>query len=327
MQAIILTQFGGPEVLTFSEIPTPQPGPEQLLVRVKATALNRADLLQRKGKYPPPADESNIPGLEISGEVAAIGKDVTDYKVGDRVFGLVGSGAYAEYCIIDHQVAMPIPESLSYIEAAAIAEAFLTASEAIFSLGNLQPDESILIHAGGSGVGTAGIQLAKQIGATVFTTVGSADKQEKLNNAFHPDGILNYKQEDFAETLQQLTKQRGVNVIIDFIGASYLAKNLESLQSQGRLICVGLMGGTKTEIDLARVQKQRLQIKGLVMRVRSLAEKRMISQHFIQRWLPLFAEGKLKPVIDSVFPFADIQAAHTRMESNLNFGKIVLEVS
>lgn len=325
MQAITLKHFGNPDVLTFSELPTPTPGPEQLLVRVKATALNRADLIQRRGKYPPPPGESEILGLEIAGEVVAIGDHVLEYKIGDAVFGLVGSGAYAEYCLIDHKVAMPIPEGLSFVEAAAVAEAFLTANEALFTLGNLQANENILIHAGGSGVGTAGIQLANQVNAHVFTTVGSTEKIKKLNS-FHTDAIINYKTEDFANEIQMFTQQQGVDVIIDFIGASYFEKNMRLLKPNGRLICVGLMGGATAEINLDRVLRQRLQIKGLVMRIRSLADKRAIAQRFKERWLPLFSTGQLKPVIDSVFSWKDVQKAHQYMEDNLNFGKIVLEI-
>ncbi len=327
MHAIIYNNTGGPEVLTLADIPTPSPGPEQLLVRVQAAALNRADLLQRRGKYSPPAGESTILGLEIAGEITALGSQVTHHKIGDRICGLVGGGAYAEYCLIDHKVAMPIPSNLSYIEAAAIPEAFLTASEALFTLGDLQTGENILIHAGGSGVGTAAIQLAQQVQAQIYATVGSNEKKTKLDITLHPAAIINYKEENFAEQLKQLTQNKGVNVIIDFIGASYFAENLQSLSMQGRLVCVGLMGGTTAEINLERVLRQRLQIKGLIMRARSIAEKRVMTQHFIHRWLPLFASGKLKPIIDSVFPLQEAQAAHRQMESNTSFGKIILTLA
>lgn len=320
MRAITLKHFGDPDVLVVSERPIPTPEANQLLVRVKASALNRADLLQRRGKYPPPPGESDILGLEIAGEVAALGADVTNFNVGDRVCGLVGGGAYAEYCLIDHKVAMPIPTHLSFTEAAAIPEAFLTANEAIFTLGNLQQNDSILIHAGGSGVGSAGIQLAHQVNARVFTTIGSPEKMEKVKR-LHPEKIINYKQQDFAIEIPE-----GVHVIIDFIGASYLSQNLHTLKPNGRLVCVGLMGGSKTEIDLSRVQTLMLQIKGLRMRTRSLAEKREITQRFQERWLPLFQDGKLTPVIDSVFEFENVKAAHQHMESNANVGKIVLTI-
>ena len=314
MQAITIKNFGGPEVLTMSDIPMPTPGPEQLLVRVKATALNRADLLQRRGNYPPPSGESDILGVEIAGEVTAVGDQVTQYKPGQRVFGLVGSGGYAEYCVIDQFTAMPIPENLDFVAAAAVPEAFLTANEAVFTLGNLQKNESILIHAGASGVGSAAIQLAKQAGATVFTTVRSPEKIEKIKS-LGADFISN-----------QIPENQTVDVIIDFIGASYFAQNIQSLKPGGRLICVGLMGGAKTEINLDQVLMRRLQIKGLIMRMRSLADKRAITQRFSSHWLPLFSAGKIHPIVDSVFPLSEARQAHERMESNANVGKIVLRV-
>jgi tumor protein p53-inducible protein 3 len=326
MLAITFKNAGGPEELALTHVQTPTPNPTQLLIRVKATALNRADLLQRRGKYSPPPGESDILGLEIAGEVAARGCDVTRFNIGDRVFGLVGSGGYAEYCLIDHETAMPIPESFSFVEAAAVPEAFLTANEAIFTLGNLQPHETILIHAGASGVGTAGIQLAHHIGATVLSTVSTSAKKACVLT-LGAKAAIDYKQEDFVVELKKLTHNQGVNVIIDFIGASYLPRNLQSLQPSGRLICVGLMGGTKAEINLESIIMQRLQIKGLIMRTRSLEDKRAMAQNFCQRWLPLLAERKIQPIIDSIYPFSDVQKAHQKMEENANIGKIVLEVS
>jgi putative PIG3 family NAD(P)H quinone oxidoreductase len=323
MHAVTLNGFGGTDVLTIAEIPQPTPGPEQVLVHVKAAALNRADLLQRRGKYPPPPGESDILGMEIAGQIVAMGEEVIGFGIGEKVFGLVGSGAYAEYCLIDQGMVMPIPEHLSYIEAAAIPEAFLTAQEALFSLGQLQPHESVLIHAGASGVGSAAIQLAHQMQATVYTTVSSADKMAAVKS-FGADEIINYKQQDFATEIRRATHNEGVNVIIDFVGASYLADHLDLLKIGGRLIIVGLMGGTQTEINLQPIQRKRLQLKGLAMRTRPLAEKRAVTHAFQTHWLPLFKSGKLKPVIDSTFPFKDVRAAQQRMEDNLNVGKIVL---
>ena len=311
--------------LSLTTISRPIPTASQLLVRVKATALNRADLLQRRGKYPPPPGESEILGLEIAGEVAAVGCDVTRFSIGDRVFGLVGGGGYAEYCLIDHEVAMPIPDTLSYVEAAAVPEAFLTANEAIFTLGDLQPHETILIHAGASGVGTAGIQLAHHIGATVLTTVGTAEKEAYVL-ALRADAAINYKQMDFVTALKSLTHNQGVNLILDLIGANYLMRNLQSLCPNGRLICVGLLGGAKTEIDLGYLLKQRLQMKGLIMRSRTLDDKRAMTQRFCHQWLSLLAERKIYPIIDSIYPLADAQKAHEKMEANGNIGKIVLEI-
>ena len=323
MRAITLKNFGGPEVLTLAKVPQPLPGPDQILVHVKACGLNRADLLQRRGKYPPPAGESDILGMEIAGTVAAMGENVEGFGAGEKVFGLVGSGAYADYCLIDQGMAMPIPERFTFEAAAAIPEAFLTAQEVVFSLAQLQPKESILIHAGASGVGSAAIQLAKQMGAVVYTTTGSDEKIAKIKD-FGADFIINYKEKDFSEEIMRLTDNKGVNVIIDFIGAEYLMQHLKLLQIAGRLSIVGLMRGTTAEIDLSLVQKKRLQIKGMAMRTRPLAEKRRVTQHFQQHWLPLFINGKLKPVVDSVFPITEAQAAHEYMENNLNVGKIIL---
>lgn len=323
MQAITLKNFGGPEVLSISNLPQPIPGPEQVLVHVKACGLNRADLLQRRGKYPPPAGASDILGLEIAGQVVAMGANVSGFGSGEKVFGLVAGGAYAEYCLIDQGSLMPMPENLSYTDAAAIPEAFLTAQEAMFSLGQLQKHESILIHAGASGVGSAAIQLAKQMQATVYTTVSSQEKLQKIKN-LGADAVINYKQEDFAAEIMRLSDNRGVDVIIDFIGASYFAQHIKILKPCGRLVLVGLMGGAKTEINLDQIHMKRLQIKGLVMRTRSLADKRLLTQHFQKHWLPLFTNDKLKPVIDSIYPFSEVQAAHERMENNLNVGKIIL---
>lgn len=325
MRAVTFTQFGEPNVLTLSDIPQPTPLAEQLLVRVKATALNRADLLQRRGKYAPPAGEPTTMGLEIAGDVVAIGSAVTQHAIGDRVFGLVGGGGYAEYCVIDQGTAMPIPSSLSYIEAAAIPEAFLTANEAIFTLGECQKNQTLLLHAGGSGISTAGIQLAHHCGASVFVTYGSPDKQSKIA-AFKPEAMIPYKETSFADAIQTLTNHRGVDVIVDFIGASALENNLSSLAEGGRLICVGLMGGRTSEINLDLILKRRLQIKGLIMRTRSLADKRAMTTAFCKNWLPALAKQEIKPVIDSVFLFSDVKKAHERMENNLNVGKIILQI-
>lgn len=324
MLAITYKNNGGPEELKLTEVSVPTPGPFQLLVHVKATALNRADLLQRRGKYPTPPGESDILGLEIAGVVTALGDKVTRYQLGDRVFGLVGGGGYAEYCLIDHEVAMPMPDSLSFVEAAAIPEAFLTANEAIFTLGQLQPNERILFHAGASGVGTAGIQLAHCTGANVFATVGNAVKKSRIE-AMNVS-VINYKEEDFVAKLKKITHNEGVDIIIDFIGASYLMQNLNSLRPDGRLICVGLMGGAKAEIELECILSQRLQIKGLIMRKRSLDNKRAITKRFSEKWLHLLAERKIRPIIDSVYPLKDAAKAHQRMEEHANIGKIVLQI-
>lgn len=325
MFAITHKRFGDPEVLNLDEVPTPQPGAGQILVRVHATALNRADLLQRRGHYPPPPGDSEILGLELAGEVAALGDDVKHWSVGQRVFGLVGGGAYAQYCVMDAQMAMVIPENLSYQEAAAIPEAFFTANETLFTLGELKKDESVLIHAAGSGVGTAGVQMAHYVGAKVYGTTGSAEKIQKLRQ-LGIDACINYKTQDFVSEIKKITRDEGVNVVEDFIGAKYFAQNLSILKPEGRLILVGLMGGSKTDIDLNEVLRRRLQIKGSVLRTRSLADKRTITQRFYQRWLPALAKGEIKPIIHAVMSWQKVKAAHEMMEANQNFGKIVLQV-
>ena len=325
MKAITRTGDGGPDVLQLSKVPPPQPNETQLLVNVRATALNRADLIQRRGEYPPLQGESEVLGLEIAGTVANIGTEVTGFNKGDRVFGLVGGGGYAEQAIIDYRMAMAIPDEWTFEQAAAIPEVFFTANENIFTLGKLSAGETILIHAGGSGVGTAGIQIAHHAGARVFVTAGTADKIEKCKALGAIAGI-NYKQTDFANEIQRLTDNTGVDVVLDFIGAPYLERNLQILKIKGRLLQVGLMGGVTTEIDLGTVMRKRLKIIGSVMRPQSLQEKIDITQRFAQRWLPELKTRKLKPIIDSIFPLAQAREAHEYMEANKNFGKIILKV-
>ncbi len=323
MKAVILNDFGTPDVLTLSEVPSPVPSAEQLLVRVKATALNRADILQRQGLYPPPSGESDILGLELAGEVVDFGSNVNGFSVGQRVFGLVGGGGYAEYAVIDQKMAMPLPQGLDFTQAAATPEAFFTANETIFELGQLKAEESILIHAGGSGVGTAAIQMVQHIGATVYVTAGSTEKINKAMALGATAGI-NYKTQDFLREIKRLTKNKGVDVIEDFLGANYLDRNLRLLKASGRLIIVALMGGKRCDINLDIVLLKRLQIKGFIMRSRPISDKRDITSRFMQRWLPLLEQGAITPVIDSVYPFEEVKQAHEHMEANQNFGKVVL---
>ncbi len=325
MKAITRKGDGGPEVLQLSEVSPPQPTETQLLVDVKATALNRADLIQRRGGYPPPPGESEILGLEIAGTVLGMGAAVTGFNEGDRVFGLVGGGGYAEQAVIDFRMAMFMPDEWSFEEAAAVPEVFFTANENIFTLGRLSAGETILIHAGGSGVGTAGIQITHHVGARVFVTAGTSDKIDNCKALGAIAGI-NYKQSDFVTEIERLTDGDGVDVVLDFIGAPYLARNLQILKTKGRLLQVGLMGGSATEIDLGMVMRKRLQIIGSVMRPQSLDEKISITQRFVDRWLPEFKKGTLQPVIDSVYPLAQVREAHQYMEANRNFGKIILKI-
>ena len=325
MKAIIKIGDGGPGVLKLSEVETPKPKSTQLLINVKSTALNRADILQRKGLYPPPAGESEILGLELSGVVEEKGAAVTGFELGDRVFGLVGGGGYAEYAIIDCQMAMHIPEDWSFEKAAAVPEVFLTANETLFKLGCLSSGESVLIHAGGSGVGTAGIQMANNVGAKVFITAGSNEKIEKAKMLGCTEGI-NYKTHDFAESIKNLTEGKGVDIVQDFIGQPYFEKNCSILKPNGRLLLVGLMGGPNAEIDLGIILRKRLQIFGSIMRPLKLKEKISITQRFVDRWLPLLQTGVINPVIDTIMPLEKADEAHRHMESNGNFGKIILRI-
>ena len=325
MQAITVTAPGGPEVLRLVTVPDPVPGPEQVLVRVRATALNRADVMQRLGQYPPPPGESDILGLELAGEVEAVGAAVKDLTPGDRVFGLVGSGAYAEKAVIDARMAMPIPAGWSFAQAAAVPEVFFTAQETMFTLGGLKDGETVLIHAAASGVGTAGIQMARETGARIFITAGSAEKIQRCVELGAEAGC-NYKERDFADWVKAVTNGQGVDLIEDFIGATYWERNLRSLKIGGRLVLVGLMGGAKVEATLGLIMTKRLQIFGSVLRSRPLADKIAITQRFRAKWLPLLAAGRIKPIVDQVFPLAQAAEAHRYMEENRNFGKIILSV-
>ena len=325
MRAIIRIDDGGPSVLQVSEVPAPIPTATQLLVDVHATALNRADLIQRRGGYPPPPGESEILGLEIAGTVAALGSAVEGVAEGDRVFGLVGGGGYAEQAVIDYRMAMPIPEGWSFEEAAAIPEVFFTANENIFTLGELSAGETILIHAGGSGVGSAGIQISRHADANIFVTAGTQEKINKCKTLGATEGI-NYKTTDFVTEIERLTGGEGVDVVLDFIGAPYLEQNLSILKTKGRLLQVGLIGGATAEIDLSMLMRNRLKVIGSVMRPQSIEEKIAITQRFMDRWLPELKRGVLQPVIDTVFPLAEARQAHTYMEANRNFGKIILKV-
>ncbi len=325
MKAIIRKGDGGPEVLQLGEVFPPQPTDTQLLVDVKATALNRLDLIQRRGGYPPPPGESDILGLEIAGTVSGFGKAPAGFNEGDRVFGLIGGGGYAEKAVIDYRMAMLIPDGWSFEEAAAVPEVFFTANENVFTLGCLSADESILIHAGGSGVGTAGIQIANHAGASVFVTAGTTEKIQGCKALGAIAGI-NYKNLDFVDEIGRLTDGEGVDVVLDFIGSSYLASNLQILKTKGRLLQVGLMGGSTAEIDLGTLMRKRLHIIGSVMRSQSLDEKIAITQRFSERWMPALKAGTIHPVIDKVFSLSQVREAHAYMEANRNFGKIILTV-
>jgi NADPH2:quinone reductase len=324
MQAITFNDFGDADLLTLSEVADPQPRPADLLVRVHAAGVNRADLLQRRGHYGrQDFGDSTLMGLEIAGEVVAMGAEVRGHAIGDRVMGIVGGGAYAELARIDHRMAMPIPPSLDYVHAAAITEVFVTAHEALLHLARLQPGERVLIHAAAGGVGSAAVQLAHAVGAEAFATTGAAALAQV--RALGADHVIDYRGEDFAAVVERYTEGRGVDVVIDFVGAPYFERNVMSLATGGRLVQVGtLRGAEPARIPLDRLLYRHLQIFGTVMKSRPPEVKQAMSRRFRERWLDSFASGALAPVIDSVYPLAEAAAAHRHMEAGGIVGKIIL---
>jgi putative PIG3 family NAD(P)H quinone oxidoreductase len=325
MRAIVCRGAGGVEVLAMDEVPRPEPGPGQLLIRVGAAALNRADTLQRRGEYPPPPGESDILGVEVAGEVAALGTGVTGFAPGQRVFGLVPGGGYAELCLMDAEMALPVPAGWTFAEAAAVPEAFLTAHIVLCELAGLTAGESVLVHAGGSGVGTACIQLARELGARVFCTVGSEEKLARAL-ALGAEAGVDHRTRDFAREVPRLTGGDGVDVVVDFLGAEALERNLAVLRPEGRLLLVGVLTGTRCELDLDPLLLKRLRVLGTVLRGRPLEQRRAFNRRFAERWLPLLAGGRLRPVIDSIHPWEQVARAHEILEANRNFGKILLSM-
>lgn len=324
MQAIVITQPGGPEVLELREVAMPEPVADQLRVRVHATAVNRADLLQRMGRYPAPfGAPQDIPGLEFAGEVDAVGPLVETIKPGQRVFGLVSGGGYAEYLLTTERMAVLIPDELDWLLAAAIPEVFMTAHDALLQA-HFTAGEHVLIHAVGSGVGTAAVQLIRALGGLSIGTARGAGKLSGARDLGLDHGL---DAATWAADRVQHSGGRGVDLILDFVGSPYLADNLQALAPRGRLVLIGLMGGAQAQIDLSVVQRKRLQIIGTMLRSRVLEEKIAVTQAFARQVVPLLARGVVKPVIDRVFPLKDAADAHRYMEQNANFGKIVLQVT
>ena len=327
MRAVYISEFGSPDNLEIREIPDP-PKPEnaQVLVRVRAAGLNRADLLQVRGGYPPPAGYSpNIPGLEFAGEVVAVGEDVNAWTIGDRVFGITAGEAQAEFLLTDEKLLARIPDGLDFTRAAAIPEAFITAHDAIFTLGNLRRGETLLIHAVGSGVGLAALQLAKGSEATVIGTSRTADKLERCREFGLDAAIATGNGANFSERIAEITDGKGVNMILDLVGAAYFAQNLPSLALKGRLILVGLTSGRTAEFNLGLALQKRLTIIGTILRGRPTAEKAEATRKFADEVVPLIAVGTIRPNVDSVFAAMDVVAAYKYLESNVSFGKVILE--
>lgn len=324
MKAIVITRPGGPEVLEVLERPMPEPGVGQIRVRVRASALNRADLMQRQGNYPvPPGVSADIAGMEYTGEVDGLGPDTRLWKVGDRVMGIIGGAGHAEFLCVHEREAMPVPKALSWEEAAAIPEAFLTAYDALFRQLDLRMGETVLIHAVASGVGTAGLQLARAAGATVVGTSRSPAKLERARE-YGLDVMVDTSNGGWVEKVDTAIGSEGVHAILDLVGGAYLAGNLRVLALRGRMIIVGLTSGSRAELDMGVVLRKRLTMIGTVLRARQLEEKIELARDASEHLIPLFDAGKLRPVVDRVFSFAEIGKAHELMESNETFGKIVL---
>ena len=326
MKAVVLEGTGGPKVMRLGEAPMPEIGEGEVVIRIAATAINRADTQQRKGNYPPPPGESEIMGLEAAGVIETLGPNVEGWSVGDRVMTLLGGGGYATHAKAAAGTLMAIPDGFSMTEAAAIPEVFLTAYLNIFREAGLKPSETLLMHGGASGVGTAAIQLAKALGSsTVIVTVGSEDKAEACR-ALGADHAILYKQEDFADRVKALTDKRGADVILDHIGGGYFKQNTDCLAIYGRLVIIGLMGGAKAEINIGRLMVKRQRVIGSVLRARSVAEKTALTEAFRKDALHRLGTGELKPVIHEVLTLDEIVKAHEMMEANANTGKIIITV-
>ncbi|HEU5150874.1 MAG TPA: NAD(P)H-quinone oxidoreductase [Iamia sp.] len=325
MRAAVITEPGDPDVLAVQDIPEPTPGPEEVLVAIRATALNRADLLQRRGFYPEPGPprEHEVPGMELAGTIVALGERATAWQVGDEVMGIVAGGAYAERIAVHERQLMAVPPALGLADAAAVPEVAITAWDALVVQGGLTSGRTALIHAGASGVGSAGIPIAKALGATVVTTTSTA--KVEACRALGADVVVDYTREDYVEAAWAATGGQGVDVVLDVIGGDYLMRNVKALRTGGTIVQVGVMGGGRTDIDLAALLPKRAHLVGTVLRARPLEEKIAVTQRFAREVLPWYATGTIRPVIDSRYPLAAIADAHRHMEANANVGKILID--
>jgi len=325
MTVIGISKPGGPEVLLPETRPVPTPGPGEILIKVIAAGVNRPDVAQRSGSYPPPPGASDLPGLEVAGEVAAVGPGVTRHKLGDKVMSLVAGGGYAQYCIAQAAQAMAVAPSLSMIEAAAIPETLMTVWHNVFERGALKAGETLLIHGGSSGIGTMAIQLAKAFGAKVIVTVGSQDKADACLK-LGADRAVNYKTEDFVTEAKNATDGAGANVILDMVGGDYIERNYDAAAVEGRVVQIAFLGGPKANANFAKLMVKRLHHTGSTLRPRSNADKEAMVAAIEAKVMPLLRDGRIKPLIDSTFPLEKAAEAHRRMETSEHIGKIVLVV-
>src|SRR5438270_4713793 len=326
MHHIAMEAPGGPEVLVLATGPVPRPATGEVLIRVAAAGVNRPDILQRTGNYPPPPGASPILGLEVSGTIAALGPDVTEWHEGDPVCALVAGGGYAEYCGAPAPQGLPVPAGISVIEAAGLPETFFTVWTNVFDRRRLKPRESFLVHGGSSGIGTTAIQLARAFGARVFATAGSPEKC-KVCVELGAERAIDYKREDFTAIIKEATQGRGVDVILDMVGGPYVEKNLRALAVEGRLVQIAFLQGSKVTLDLAHVMVRRQTITGSTLRPRPVADKAAIARKLRDKVWPLIKAGKVRPVIDRTFPLAEAAEAHRLMESSRHIGKILLRTS
>jgi NADPH2:quinone reductase len=323
MTAIAIREPGGPDVLVAGEQPLPSPGEREILVKVIAAGVNRPDVMQRQGHYPPPKGATEIPGLEIAGEVVELGRGTKRWKQGDKVMALVIGGGYAEYCLAFETHALPVPANLSMVEAAAIPETFFTVWHNVFERGKLAAGETLLVHGGSSGIGTTAIALAKAFGARVITTAGTPEKCEACRK-LGADLAIDYKTEDFVGLTKQATQGRGADLILDMVGGDYVGRNYEAAALEGRIVQIAFLASARVTLDLMRLMLKRLTHTGSTLRARAVADKAAIARAVETNVLPLIASGRVKPLIDSTFPLAQASAAHERMESGQHIGKIVL---
>lgn len=323
MKAITIPTPGGPEALVLSDVDTPDPGPGQVRIKVVAAGVNRADTLQRQGFYDPPPGETDIPGLEVSGTVDAVGEDVSEWVVGDQVCALLTGGGYAEQVVVPAGQVLPVPNGIDLVDAAALPEVVSTVWSNVFLTANLQPGETLLVHGGSSGIGTMAIQLAREVGARVAVTAGS---QEKLDfcRELGAEILVNYKEQDFVDVVREATDGHGADVILDNMGAKYLARNVDTLATSGRLVIIGMQGGTKAELDISRLLRKRAAVIATTLRARLAAEKATIVAAVREHVWPMLADGRVRPVVHSRHALGDASAAHAEMEASTHLGKILL---
>lgn len=324
MQQVIITEPGGVEKLAYETVIIPEVNADEVLVKVHAFGINRPDILQRQGLYPMPKGVTPVPGLEVAGEIVAVGDTVTQFKVGDQVCGLTNGGGYAEYCVVPESQTLTIPQGVSFVQAAAIPETFFTVWANVFQMGKAKAGETLLVHGGTSGIGTTALMLAKSLGLKSFATVGSDEKVEAIS---HLTDAINYKTQNFEQVINEKTENGGVDIILDMVGAPYLEQNLNLLRHDGRLVYIAFLGGAKAkDVKLGQIMMKRLTITGSTMRARTTAEKAEIAQGLQTQVAPLWAKGECLPMIYQTFKFDQIQAAHACMDTGEHIGKVVVEV-